>query len=483
MTIGELFIGLKIEKCYGSFDIEIKGIAYDSRRVKEGFLFVAIKGFLTDGHKYIKDALKRGAVAVVVEHEVDLHPEITFIKVTDTRQALALLSSAFYNYPSQKLSLVGVTGTNGKTTTTYITKSILNSWDKKVGLLGTIQYIIADRVITASHTTPESLDLQRYLSDMVENGVEYVVFEVSSHSLALKRVEGCSFKVAVFTNFTQDHLDFHGTMDNYLKAKKKIFGYLTHDGSAVLNWDDPTVRSIAGELRCRVITYGFGDGAMLKAKDVKSNMSGLSFKVQTPDTEFSVTSPLVGRNNAYNILAAVSSAYALGVGEEAIVNGVREVKPIPGRFERVELGQGFLAVVDYAHTEDALRRLIEEARNITRGKVITVFGCGGDRDRDKRAKMGSAASQLSDFVIVTSDNPRTEEPEKIISEVTAGITKNNYAVLPDRAEAIRAAVEMARDGDTVLIAGKGHEDYQEIKGIRYPFSDREVLGATIKNLT
>lgn len=497
MTVTELLTGIKARRIIGRLNKEVKGIAYDSRAVRDKFLFVAIRGFSTDGHIYIKDAISRGASVVVAEESVGLahtgylEGDTTFIEVDNSREVLAILSSTFYKKPSENLPLVGITGTNGKTTTSYITKSILNAWGKKVGLLGTISYIIGNKIIPAIHTTPESLDLQRYLREMADENVQYVVLEVSSHAMSLKRIDGLTFKVAVFTNFSQDHLDFHGTMDEYFATKSRLFYYLKENGYAVLNWDDQRVRSLTQTLKCNIITCGLGEGAMLRAVDIinktqnsrlKTQNWGLSFKVQTPKGELFISSPLVGQNNVYNILMALGIAYALGIDKEAMIRGVREISPVEGRFERVDVGQRFLCIVDYAHTEDALRRLIEEARLVTKGKVITLFGCGGDRDRSKRPRMGAVATGLSDFVIITSDNPRSEEPMQIINEIIRGIKKDNYMVLPDRTEAIEKAVRKAKDGDTVLLAGKGHEDYQEIKGVRHPFSDREVIKNAIQNL-
>ncbi|MEK7823298.1 MAG: UDP-N-acetylmuramoyl-L-alanyl-D-glutamate--2,6-diaminopimelate ligase [Nitrospirota bacterium] len=491
MTIAEILRGLNVKRITGPPEKEIEGIAYDSRVVKKGFLFVAIKGLSVDGHAFIKDVISKGAVGVVTEKAVDVQNEITVIEVDDSRDALALMSAAFYRDPSKKLSLIGITGTNGKTTTSYITKNILEVWGKKVGLLGTVQYIVANKILPASHTTPESLDLQGYLREMVDNNIEYGVIEVSSHALALKRVKGCSFRVAVFTNFSQDHLDFHGTMEDYFAAKTMLFDYLGKDDYAVLNWDDPMVRSLGEKLNCHCITCGLERGAMLRAKNITDNRLqtadnrlqwGLSFDIQMPDDRFTLKSGLIGRNNVYNILMSAGVAYALGVSREAIIEGIRTVKPVEGRLEKIDAGQNFLCIVDYAHTEDALKKLIEEARLITGGKIITVFGCGGDRDRTKRPKMGAVASDLSDFVVITSDNPRIEEPSEIIKDIIKGIKKDNYMIEPDRAKAIEKAVSIAKTGDTLLIAGKGHENYQEIKGIRYPFSDKEVFKKTIQNL-
>lgn len=492
MTIADLLKGLKVRRVKGPLKEEIKGIAYDSRLVKEGFIFVAIRGFSVDGHTYIKDAIGRGAVGVVLEKEIelqngypyDLQNGIAFAEVDDSREALASLASVFYKEPSKKLSLIGITGTNGKTTTSYILKSILEKWGKKVGLLGTINYIIDKKIVSASHTTPESLELQSYLRDMVDNGTEYAVIEISSHALELKRLVGCLFKLALFTNFSQDHLDFHGTMDEYFTAKRRLFApdYLAKDGYAILNWDDPMVRSLAEELSCNLITCGFEKGAMLRAENTGEGWkNGLSFEIQSPEGSFTVSSGLIGRINIYNILMAAGAAYALGIDRDVIIEGIREVKPVKGRFEKIDEGQKFLCIVDYAHTEDALQKLVQEARRITKGKIITVFGCGGDRDRTKRPKMGAVAAELSDFVIITSDNPRTENPVEIIKGIIKGIKKDNYTVQSDRSSAIKQAVSMAETGDTLLVAGKGHEDYQEINGIRYPFSDKEVIKKAIKD--
>lgn len=480
MTLAGLLRGVKVKRVIGTLNREIKGIAYDSRDIKDDFLFVAIKGFSTDGHIYIKDAILRGATAVVAEEAVDVRNGTTLIGVDCSREALAILSSTFYGEPSRGLSLIGITGTNGKTTTSYITKGILTAWGKRVGLLGTIHYIIGDKISSAIHTTPESLDLQRYLREMLNEGVQYAVLEVSSIALSLKRVGGCAFKVAVFTNFSQDHLDFHGTMEEYFAAKVRLFEHLEGDGYAVLNVDEPILSSLVQKLNCNVITCGIENDAMIRAMNITQNSEGLSFKVQTPRGELLITSPLMGRNNVYNILMSVGVACALGVSDDAIIRGVKGVGYIEGRFEKIDMGQRFLCILDYAHTEDALKRLIEEARLITKGRIITVFGCGGDRDRGKRPRMGAVATELSDIAIITSDNPRSEEPMQIIIEITKGIIKDNYMILPDRAQAINQAVSMAKEGDTVLVAGKGHEDYQEVKGVRYPFSDREVLKKAIE---
>lgn len=495
MIIDKLLKELNVRWQSGPLNVDVKGIAYDSRLVGKDFLFVAVRGFSADGHDFIKDAVNKGAAVIVAEHPSDaealrqsgIRKEITVVCVYDSREALALLSSAFYGHPSKSLSLVGITGTNGKTTTSFITKSIINANGEKAGLLGTICYITGDKITDAPNTTPESLDLQRYLSEMVSNKMRYGVLEVSSHALALKRVMGCSFAVAAFTNFSQDHLDFHGTMEEYFAAKSKLFNMLNEDGTAVLNQDDPRVSALRDSIDRNVITYGIGPGAMIRAENIragsqKSGAFGMTFDVRTPEGGFEINSGLIGRFNIYNILASVGIARALGIKDAVIQQGVRDARPVEGRFESVNEGQGFLCIIDYAHTEDAMMKLIEEARHITKGRIITVFGCGGDRDKTKRPLMGAAASELSDIVIVTSDNPRTEGPSAIIEDIVRGIKKNNYTVQPDREEAIKEAVSIAKDGDTVLIAGKGHETYQEINRTRHHFSDKEVAKKAIKGL-
>jgi UDP-N-acetylmuramoyl-L-alanyl-D-glutamate--2,6-diaminopimelate ligase len=485
MTIAELLRGLRINRERGPLDMHVKGIAYDSRCVKKEFLFVAVRGFSADGHTYIKEAINRGCVGVVAEKAVQIPDDIAYIEVSDSRKALARLSASFYGMPSDELSLIGITGTNGKTTTSFIVKSILEAGGRSAGLLGTIQYSINKKLLKASHTTPESLDLQKYLREMVESGIEYAVLEVSSHALALQRVEGCSFQGVAFTNFTRDHLDFHGTMDEYFRTKRLIFRHLREGGFAVLNRDDPKVRSISQEVRGNVITCGLQEGALVTARDISESREagmegGLSFIIETPEGEFPVVSSLIGKNNVYNILMSAAIAYALDISSDEIIRGIRRSGSIEGRFEKIDEGQDFLCIIDYAHTEEALRNLIAAAREITKERIITVFGCGGDRDRGKRPIMGAAAAELSDFVVVTSDNPRSEDPLKIIQDITGGMSRTSFTVLPDRQEAIREGVRLTGKGDTLLIAGKGHEDYQEILGVRYPFSDKEVVRKIIR---
>jgi UDP-N-acetylmuramoyl-L-alanyl-D-glutamate--2,6-diaminopimelate ligase len=497
---------------------DISGLAYDSRKVEEGYLFVAIKGERYDGHDFIKDAIKKGAAALVYEHDNSelnsaiRNPQstISFIRVKDSRKALACLANNFYEMPSKNLTLLGVTGTNGKTTTTYILKSILEAWGKKVGLIGTIQYLIHEKAYPAIHTTPESLDFQRLLKDMLLSGCTHVISEVSSHALAKFRVDRAAFNAAVFTNLTRDHLDFHKNMEDYFRAKERLFlELLDKDGTAIINIDDPYGKRLVSSLvACHpsqnILTYGLEAGADIMASDVKSSFQGLKFKVSFRGRIYDISSHLTGLTNVYNILSAVGVSISLGIPRKVILEGLVETGNITGRFEKVDKGQGFLCIVDYAHTEDALERLIYTARELisppppplTKGghrwgynfslathpfpRIITVFGCGGDRDHGKRPRMGAVATRLSDFVVITSDNPRSEEPSGIIKEIEDGAVAKNYVIESDRREAIRKAVNMASEGDIVLVAGKGHEDYQEIKGVRYKFNDREVLEDIIK---
>ncbi len=501
MTISSLLEGLHTKWKERPSDVEIRGIAYDSRLVRKDFVFVAIRGYAVDGHDYIRDAIDRGAALIVAEYPEKMNDSARFgaegkpaiLYVTDSREALALISAAFYGHPSKSLSLIGITGTNGKTTTSFITKSIIEANGSRAGLLGTICYLTGNKSSVAGRTTPESLDLQRYLSEMVYNKMDYAILEVSSHALALKRVEGCSFKIAAFTGFSQDHLDFHGTMDEYLRAKSRLFSGLGSRGTAVMNVDDPEISRLAQTLDCNVITCGTSRKAMIRAENITQQgmekkghgnamPCRLSFDICTPEGRYRVSSRLIGGFNVSNILVAAGIAYASGIKQEIIKRGIEEARPVEGRFENIDEGQNFLCIIDYAHTEDALKKLLEEARAVSVGRVITVFGCGGDRDRTKRPLMGAAASELSDIVIVTSDNPRSEDPSLIIKEIVRGMKRDNYRIEPDREESIIEAVSMASNGDIVVIAGKGHEDYQEVKGRRRRFSDKDVLRKALKRL-
>ena len=488
MILAEIIKGIDTLSISGDSGINITGLAYDSRKVKKGYLFFALPGEHNDGHAFIRQAVEQGAVAVVHErpeqHLIDTRvAEVARIRVKDSREALALAANNFFKRPSESLKVIGITGTNGKTTTSYLIKAILEEWGQKVGLIGTIQYVVKDVVYDAVHTTPEALEFQALLHEMLTKNCGYVVTEVSSHALAQKRVDGTVFKGAVFTNLTRDHLDFHKTLEDYFSSKTRLFTeLLDSDATAVINYDDPWGRKLIGLIKGKVHTFGLETGSDLMATGISDSVSGLKFSVILNNKKYEVVSSLMGLPNVYNILSAAGLSLSMGVPWEVVLEGIRKAGPAKGRFEKVDAGQEFLAIVDFAHTEDALERLIYTARGISRGKIIIVFGCGGDRDRGKRPVMGAIATKLGDLVIITSDNPRSEKPGEIIKEIEAGVVRNNYLVEPDRKEAIRKAVEMAGKDDIVLIAGKGHETYQAIGETRYKFSDREVLEEAIKKL-
>lgn len=486
----------------GLADCEVTALAYDSQEVERGTVFVAVRGFKQDGHRYVHQAVKQGAVAVVVEKGWSgdsLPGACSVIRVVDSRRALSALAHQFYGRPSHRLGMIGVTGTNGKTTTTHVIQRILEASGKKVGLLGTVGYRLGTEILPAPHTTPESLDLQRLLARMVQAGLEYAVMEVSSHALALDRVRDCAFDVAVFTNLSQDHLDFHGTMEDYFRAKLRLFAGLGVENPksfprlAVVNGDDPRGAEVVSSTPTPCWTYKLEGKADLMAEGVQVDFGGIRFLARTPRGEFRVQSSLTGRYNVSNLLAAIGVALGLGTPIPLIQKGIEETRYVPGRFEKIQEGQEFLVIVDYAHTEDALRQVLVAARGLAPGRggrVLAVFGCGGDRDRGKRPMMGRVAAEHSDFVFLTSDNPRTEDPMDIIKEIETGIRQGpeglyrfrGYMVIPDRAEAIHKAVKMARRGDVVVIAGKGHEDYQILGDRRIHFDDREVAREAIRGL-
>ena len=509
MKLGDLISVLDHPKVQGSLDCEVTGLAYDSRAIGPGLLFVAIQGLQQDGHQFIGQAIAKGATAVLVEDRwplkgIDEIPQRQpcIIRVKDSRRALSALASQFYGHPSHRLGMIGVTGTNGKTTSTYLIKRVLEAAGKKVGLLGTVGYHVGQEVLRASHTTPESLDLQRLLAQMVQAGMEYSVMEVSSHALALDRVADCAFDVAVFTNLSQDHLDFHADMEEYFRAKLKLFSTLGAGNPkslprmAVVNGDDPRVSEVIASIRTPYWTYGFMKEADLSAENFRLDFEGTRFLAVTPEGKFEVQSELVGSYNISNILAAIGVALSQGIPIELIQKGIHETPQVPGRFEKIQEGQEFVVIVDYAHTDEALRQLLLAVRELVRvaahpgGHILTVFGCGGDRDRGKRPKMGQVAAQLSDFVILTSDNPRTEDPISIIREIETGIKQSvasslrssGYLVIPDRTEAIEKAIGLGHPGDIVVIAGKGHEDYQIIGGHKLPFDDREMARKALRGL-
>ena len=476
IKLNKLLEALKEKEVCGSQDIEIEEIVYDSKKAKRNSLFVAIPGFRTNGHRFINEALLKGARAVVMEKKVSLGEGITGIRVPDTRKALALLADKFYHHPSRQIKLIGITGTNGKTTTSYLIEAILTADKRRCGLLGTIAHKIGSKTIPVQITTPESLDLQSLLSQLIEKKIKYAVLEVSSHALELSRTEGVKFSIAVFTNLSIDHLDFHQTVENYLKVKTRLFTGLVKRALAVINIDDPRSRYIKERTPCSILTYGIEKKADIRARRIDLSLKGSSFKVKTPGGELDIDLPLPGRHNIYNALAAIGVVFLLKIPPSAIKKGLEKVRNIPGRFEKIDEGQNFSVIVDYAHTDDALGRVLSTCRELIKGRVILVFGCGGDRDRSKRPLMGEVAAKYSNYTLITNDNPRSEEPLSIVSGIEIGMKRGNgrYTIILDREEAIRKAIGEAAPGDLVLIAGKGHETTQTIGTQVLPFDDREV---------
>jgi UDP-N-acetylmuramoyl-L-alanyl-D-glutamate--2,6-diaminopimelate ligase len=487
MRLDKLLAGAEVGKIVGAADMEVRSVACDSRKVEPGAIFFALQGEKLDGVKFVEDAVRRGAVAVATEDVQRVSSKgITLIELLpgSERRALASVSANFYGHPAESLKLVGVTGTNGKTTTTFLVDSILRAAGHTTGLIGTTGYRTPAGSRAAVNTTPESLDLQRMFAEIREAGGTHAVLEASSHALAMERLWGCHFAVAIFTNLTRDHLDFHKTFEEYFAAKRLLFegtGAGAPD-AAVINADDPYATQLGGLAR-RTLTYGLKGAADLTAKKLALSFHGLEFTAQTPAGNIEVRSPFVGRINAYNILAAIGAGIALHIPNGKIEEGIANLELVPGRFQRIDEGQPFLVIVDYAHTDDALKNLIATARELgPSARIITVFGAGGERDRTKRPLMGEAAGSLSDVVVLTSDNPRGEDPLRIINDVVVGLQKVNakYRVEPDREQALAMALEEARPGDIVLLAGKGHETYQVLRDGTVDFDDREKARAILR---
>ena len=498
MDLLELLEKVDVLEVHGTRAREIEGICFDSRRCEADFLFVAVAGMKFDGHLFVPEAVRRGAKAIVYEKEIARHASYTSIRVRDSRRALGVLGKNFFENPSGALGLVGVTGTNGKTTVTYLLESILREAGHEPGVIGTINYRWGTKVLPASHTTPESFELQRLLAEIRSAGITHVVMEVSSHALELRRVEDCEFDLGVFMNLTQDHLDFHGTMEDYYASKKRFFTDLLagekngRRQGRIINIDDPWGRRLAEELGAKgLVTFGIDSIAFVQAKEAELSLGEIRAEIETPAGAFPLRAPLSGRFNLYNILAATAAAFHLGIPLSAIQRGIETAKPVPGRLEKISESGEPAVFVDYAHSEDALKRVLQNLARFRKGRIITVFGCGGDRDRGKRPLMGRAAAEQSDLLIVTSDNPRTEEPLAIIGAIEGGIDASvmkkispeelraagagkTYTVVADRREAIGLAIGMASPDDIVLIAGKGHEDYQIIGTVTIPFDDRTV---------
>ena len=472
-------------------DAEVRGLAYDSRRVGIGDLFVALRGLKAAGTDFAADAIARGAMAVVADQPPAQSVGVPWVIVTDARQAMAALADEFFGHPSHAMSVVGITGTNGKTTTAYLLRAVFEAAGIKTGLLGTVTYLVGDREIAASRTTPESPEVQRMFRLMVDSGCGACVMEVSSHALALRRVDETRFAAGVFTNLTRDHLDYHGDMESYFAAKRRLFEMLPESAPAVINLDDPKGEALR-KVAARPVTYAINKPADVTPGPLSFTWEGLAFDVRTPRGSVHVKSSLVGRPNVSNILATVATATALDLPQTAIEHGLAALEGVPGRFQVVsDRRDEITVVVDYAHTDDALRNLLETARPLARRRVITVFGCGGDRDRTKRPLMGAVAARLSDVVVMTSDNPRSEDPARIIEEIKRGAQTPSdpdstpcFAIV-DRSEAIHFAIKTAEPGDLVLLAGKGHEKTQVIGNRELPFDDvsiaREALERCRRN--
>jgi UDP-N-acetylmuramoyl-L-alanyl-D-glutamate--2,6-diaminopimelate ligase len=490
MLLKELLDTIEEKKTNGPLDKEVTGLAYDSRVVEEGDAFFCIKGLVTDGHLYAGRAVSRGAKVLFVEREPDedLPRDIVVVKVPDTRFTMANLASFFYGNPSEELKLIGVTGTNGKTTTCYLAESILREAGYVTGLIGTVENHIGETVEPVTRTTPESLDLQKLLRRMVDEGVEAAVMEVSSHALELHRVSGCRFNVVAFTNLTQDHLDFHLSIEEYFGAKRRLFegeGFGV-DRTAVINLDDPFGKRLLVETGLPSRSFGLDPGADVRAAQVVVSAAGNTFELINGESMKRLSTRLQGRFNVYNCLSAAAVGVELDLDPESIARGLETLAGVPGRFENIECGQPFTAIVDYAHTPDGIRNVLEACKEVTDGRVIIVVGCGGDRDRSKRPLMGKVAVEMSDLCIITSDNPRTEDPVSIIEMVLEGVREGfpekRYDVEVDRRAAICKAVAEAHDGDLVVIAGKGHESGQIFADRVIPFDDRQVLRECLREV-
>ncbi len=483
MRLRELVSALPTYQVIGPDSVEVCGIAYDSRRVQAGELFCAVAGSRYDGHQFAVEACARGASALLVERPVQVG--VPQVVVPSVRAAMGPLSSAFWGHPSRQLEVVGVTGTNGKGTVAWLVRAVLESGGLPCGVVGTLGAWAGDGWCALDRTTPEAPELHALLARMVRAGLRAAAVEVASHALAQARVGGVRFRAAAFTNLTQDHLDFHGSWEAYRDAKAKLFEQVDPDGVAVVNRDDPHGAYMASRSRAPVLSYGLGRGAAVRAQDVQVDEHGCTFEVLTPAGRARVRLHLLGRFNVYNALCALAVGTHFGVGLDQAAQALASVRALPGRFERVEAGQPFTVVVDYAHTPDGLAHVLATAREITRGRVIAVFGCGGDRDRGKRPQMGRVAAQLADHVVVTSDNPRSEDPLAIVEDILEGVRSVDgarYEVEPDRGAAIRRALDLARPGDAVLICGKGHETVQVFRDRAVPFDDRQEARRALEEL-
>lgn len=479
MKLGKILCGVDIAEQAADDVCEIGELKYDSRQVKPGDVFVAITGFETDGHNYIGKAIELGAAVIVCEYIPEGGISVPYVRVSSSRRALAQMAANYFDHPADSMTMIGITGTNGKTTTTYLLKNILEAQGYKVGLIGTNQNMIGDEVLETERTTPESFELQRLFAQMRDAGCSHVLMEVSSHSLVLDRVYGITFAVGAFTNLTQDHLDFHKTMEAYRNAKALLFH---HSKIGVMNRDDAHGRIILAEQACPFLTYGEEDGCDLRAQDIELHADSIRFTCMTQDECTPVSLGIPGQFTVYNALCALSCAKALGISVAAAAAALRTAHGVKGRVEVVPTNTDYTVLIDYAHSPDGVENVLKAARGFTKGRLIGLFGCGGDRDSTKRPKMGAIAAKLSDLCIVTSDNPRTEKPEAIIDDILQGMkdTATPYEVIVNRPEAIWHALDIAQPGDTIVLMGKGHETYQEINHVKHHLDEREVIAEYFK---
>jgi UDP-N-acetylmuramoyl-L-alanyl-D-glutamate--2,6-diaminopimelate ligase len=483
MRLKELIRATGILEALDLIDFEVAGISSNSKSVKDNFIFVAVKGARDDGARFINDAVKRGARLVVASELLEpCKTKVPFIKVKDTRACVAKLAAQFYGNPSLNMKVVGITGTNGKTTITYLIESLLSAAGFVPGVIGTINYRFCGKEIPSVNTTPGPVELQSMLYTMFNGGVNYAVMEVSSHALDQGRTSAVNFSSAIFTNLTQDHLDYHKTLKSYFKCKAMLFQNLSPDAFAVLNNDDPCGVKLYKMTKAKVVTYGIKNSADIVARNIRFDCAHTEFELIAPLGKINLRSGLIGRHNVYNLLAAAAWGYKEGLGLEVIKSGLEKFSSVPGRLERIVAGKSFSVFVDYAHTEDALKNILGSLRPLCRKKMIVVFGCGGERDKSKRPKMGRVVTELSDYAIVTNDNPRHEDPNLIIEDIRKGIIKNNYCIIPERSFAIKMSLALAKPGDIVLIAGKGHENYQILKDKVLHFDDREEIRECLKSL-
>ena len=484
VRLSTLISGIDYRLKSGSPDIEISGLSCDSRSVKKGYLFIAVSGNDHDGHNFIKQAVKKGASSVILERDVEIKQDVVKIIVPNTRSLVSKLASRFYMYPSSRVKVVGITGTNGKTTSSYLIEAILSKKGITSGLIGTIDYHFQDKIISAKNTTPGAIDLQFFLNKMVSNKIDCLVLEVSSHALDQHRVDHIDFDIGLFTNLTQEHLDYHQTMERYFEAKANLFDLLSVNASAVINIDDPRGKELVSRTKANVLSYAIDNQADIRAEIKQMSLGGTIFKLESPRGKIDIETGLIGTFNAYNLLGAIGVALAMGIDLRTIKSAIAEFKVVPGRLEAIETSRPIKVFVDYAHTDNALESLLSTLRKFAPARIITVFGCGGERDKSKRPLMGRLAQTFSDYTILTSDNSRRENPAEIIDQIESGMNtaEANYELEMDRYQAIKKAIAWARDNDIVVIAGKGHEAYQAVNGERISFDDRQVTREILSNV-